>query len=47
MKQTILEFSGIRPVRVHSFGPVIKSSEATRAKWIKRVSVLGCRAGIR
>jgi len=28
MKQTILEFSGIRPVRVHSFGPVIKSSEA-------------------
>lgn len=37
MKQTILEFSGIRPVRVHSFGPVIKSSEATRAEWLQRV----------
>ena len=47
MKQTILEFSGIRPVRVHSFGPVIKSSEATRAEWLQRASTLGYRAGTR
>lgn len=47
MKQTILEFSGIRPVRVHSFGPVIKSSEATRAEWLQRASALGYRAGTR
>lgn len=47
MKQTILEFSGIQPVRLHSFGPVVKSSEATRADWIKRVRLLGARAGRR
>ena len=47
MKQAILEFSGIRPVRVHSFGPVIKSSEATRAEWLQRASTLGYRAGTR
>lgn len=45
MKQTILEFSGIQPVRVHSFGPVVKSSEAVRADWIRRVRVLGAHAG--
>jgi hypothetical protein len=36
MKQSILEFSGIRPVQVHSFGPVVKSSAAKRAAWIER-----------
>lgn len=47
MKQTILEFSGIQPVRVHSFGPVIRSSDATRARWIQRAHTLGARAGAR
>lgn len=47
MKQTILEFSGIQPVRVHSFGPVIRSSDATRARWIQRAHALGARAGAR
>lgn len=47
MKQSILEFSGIRPVHVHSFGPVLKSSAAKRAVWIKRVHTLGTRAGLR
>ena len=45
MKQTILEFSGIRPVRVHSFGPVVNSSDAARAGWIKHACKLGARAG--
>lgn len=47
MKQAILEFSGIQPVRVHNFGPVVKSSDAMRADWIKRVRMLGARAGRR
>ena len=47
MNQAILEFSGIQPVRVHSFGPVIKSSDAVRADWIKRVHMLGTCAGKR
>lgn len=45
MKKTILEFSGIRPVQVHSFGPVIRASDATRAGWIERARTLGARAG--
>lgn len=45
MKHAILEFSGIQPVRLHSFGPVLKSSDATRADWIQRVRMLGARAG--
>ncbi|NIF85896.1 NAD(P)H-dependent oxidoreductase [Comamonas sp. Tr-654] len=45
MKQAILEFSGIRPVRVHSFGPVVNSSDAVRAGWIRRACRLGARAG--
>ncbi len=47
MKQSILEFSGIRPVHVHSFGPVVKSSAAKRAAWVERVRMLGTRAGLR
>jgi NAD(P)H dehydrogenase (quinone) len=34
MKKTILEFSGIKPVRISSFGPVIGSSATQREKWI-------------
>jgi len=45
MKKTILEFSGIRPVRVHSFGPVVRSSDAARAGWIAQARALGLRAG--
>lgn len=45
MKHAILEFSGIQPVRLHSFGPVVKSSDATRTDWIQRVRMLGARAG--
>lgn len=44
MKKTVLEFSGIRPVRVHSFGPVRGSSAQQRERWLARVQALGERA---
>ena len=47
MKQAILGFSGIRPVHVHNFGPVVQSSESLRARWIQRAAMLGARAGKR
>lgn len=43
MKKTILEFSGIRPVRVHSFGPVRGADSARRARWLDRARALGLR----
>jgi len=43
MKTTILEFSGIRPVRVHGFGPVRGADSARRARWLDRARALGLR----
>lgn len=37
MKRTILEFSGIKPVAITSFGPVRGSSVRQREKWLERV----------
>lgn len=37
MKKTILEFCGIKPVRITSFGPVRQASEARMAQWLQRV----------
>ncbi len=34
LRKGILEFSGIRPVRITAFGPVKKSNEKRRQKWI-------------
>jgi putative NADPH-quinone reductase len=33
MKRTILEFCGIKPVKIHSFGPVRFAKPAVKAKW--------------
>ena len=41
MKKTILEFCGIRPVRITEVGPVKDSTEAKRKKWLERVRALG------
>ena len=41
MKKTVLEFCGIRPVRISSFGAIRKSSEKQRLKWIERTRTLG------
>lgn len=43
MKKAILEFSGIRPVRVHGFGPVRGADSARRARWLDRARALGLR----
>lgn len=37
MKKTILEFSGIKPVRITSFGPIRYASEKKREGWLKQV----------
>lgn len=34
MRRAILEFCGIRPVRIHSLGPVRSASDAQRAAWV-------------
>lgn len=41
MKKGILEFCGIKPVRVISFAPIKTSNSKTRQRWIKIVAQLG------
>ena len=43
MKKAILEFCGIRPVRVHSFGPVRSASTERLAQWVNAARQLGNR----
>lgn len=38
MKKTILEFCGIKPVKVTSFGPIRFATQAQRSKWLQQVS---------
>ena len=38
MRKNILEFSGIKPVKITSFGPVRFSSEPKRKKWLNKVN---------
>jgi NAD(P)H dehydrogenase (quinone) len=37
MKKTILEFSGVKPVRISSFGPVLGSTFKLRERWLGEV----------
>lgn len=37
MKKTILEFCGIKPVKVSSFGPIRFATQAQRSKWMEQV----------
>jgi NAD(P)H dehydrogenase (quinone) len=41
MKKMILEFCGIQPVKITSFGSVKRSSEKQRAGWLENVKRLG------
>lgn len=41
MRRTILEFSGIKPVRISSFGPVRQADEKRRQLWLDRAKALG------
>lgn len=44
MKRTILEFSGIKPVAVSSFGSIKGSTEQKRTGWLARAYAYGQRA---
>lgn len=37
MRKTILEFTGIKPVKITSFGPVRYASESKRQGWLEKV----------
>lgn len=41
MKRTILEFSGIKPVTISSFGPIISSTKQKRDQWLAQVNAHG------
>ncbi|MBI3575410.1 MAG: NAD(P)H-dependent oxidoreductase [Gammaproteobacteria bacterium] len=41
MKKTILEFCGVRPVRITEIGPIKGSTEEKRKGWIEQVRGLG------
>ncbi|MBB3108767.1 putative NADPH-quinone reductase [Paenibacillus phyllosphaerae] len=41
IKQHILQFCGITPVRITYFSPVTKSAESPRASWLAQVRKLG------
>lgn len=41
MKKMILEFCGIKPVRITSFGSVKRSSASQRQRWLDKVRGLG------
>jgi len=43
MKRTILEFSGIKPVRITEVGPINGSTEEKRKRWLENVRALGAR----
>jgi putative NADPH-quinone reductase len=45
IKRTILEFSGIKPVTISSFGSVKTSTPEQRSKWLAEVTRLGQNAG--
>ncbi len=41
LKRTILEFSGIKPVTVSSFGPIKNSSQQKREEWLTQANAHG------
>ena len=45
LKKTTLQFCGVSPVRVTSFGPIRLSSQAFRLKAVKKVEELGTKLG--
>nr|WP_145404549.1 NAD(P)H-dependent oxidoreductase [Paenibacillus xylanexedens] len=45
MKNNILKFSGVSPVRVTDISPVRNSTEAFRQKWLDKVKEMGMKQG--
>lgn len=44
MKRTILEFCGIKPVKITSLGPVRTASPEKRTKWLNKISAYATKA---
>ncbi|MBU6955385.1 NAD(P)H-dependent oxidoreductase [Hahella sp. HN01] len=40
MKKTVLEFCGVKPVKISAFGPVIKSTQTLRQRWLQQTASL-------
>jgi putative NADPH-quinone reductase len=45
MKIGILEFSGIKPVNIETFGPIKSSDDKKRKQWLKEAEELGKEQG--
>ena len=45
MKKTILQFCGIKPVRITEIGPIKDSTDEKRKKWLQQVRLLGAEQG--
>ena len=45
MQKTILGFSGIRPVRVHEYGPVHSATAQRKQRWLAQARKLGAAVG--
>ena len=43
MRKTTLEFCGIKPVKVASFGPILHSTDEQRGRWLAQARVLARR----
>ncbi|MFN3812752.1 MAG: NAD(P)H-dependent oxidoreductase [Roseateles asaccharophilus] len=43
MKDAVLEFCGVAPVRISEFSPLIKSTPAQRERWLAQAAELGQR----
>ena len=43
LKKTVLEFCGIKPVKVTYLGPIRNSNDTDRKKWLKKIEQLGFR----
>ena len=41
MKRNTLGFSGVKPVKILSIGPIKGSSDSKRGKWLEKVGILG------
>ena len=42
MKKLVLQFCGIKPVKVTTIGPIRLSKESFRQKWLIKIEKLGC-----
>ncbi len=43
MRRTILEFCGVKPVRIQVFSPIRSASDAQRSRWLQQVQRLAMR----